>query len=83
MWRKTYSTKNRGQEERPSPINVAKLFKQGKIKYAMYNSITTTERLESLIKNKKIIANSPPPHRVQKKKKCSNEITGSNTTKKT
>ena len=71
-----------------TPKNVAKLFKQGKIKYAMYNSITTTERLQSLIKNNKISANSrennlSPPHRVQKKKKCSNEITGSNTTKKT
>ena len=55
-----------------TPKNVAKLFKQGKIKYAMYNSITTTERLESLIKNKKISANSekiiyPPPPQSSKK----------------
>ena len=55
-----------------TPKNVAKLFKQGKIKYAMYNSITTTERLQSLIKNNKISANSekiiylPPPQSSKK-----------------
>ena len=56
-----------------TPKNVAKLFKQGKIKYAMYNSITTTERLESLIKNKKFSANSEkiiylPPSEFKKRR---------------
>ena len=40
-----------------TPKNVAKLFKQGKIKYAMYSSLVSTDRLESLIKNKRISAN--------------------------
>ena len=41
-----------------TPKNVAKLFKQGKIKYAIYSSLVSTDRLESLIKNKKISASS-------------------------
>ena len=50
-----------------TPKTDAKLFKQGKIKYALYDSIITTERLESLIKKQenqcKLRENnlSPPP----------------------